>query len=228
MSNITAESLLSSLPSVLRNDEKMEALAESIADVLAARPEEINSISIYSNIQSLPEELLDILAKDFKVDWYGYDLPLALKRNQIENNFYVHKRLGTKGAITKALSDIYPNSTVYEWFEYNGNPYYFKVVIDVTDQTIDLSHDEIVRVIGIYKSLRSKLEDDAIVYRSHAKINIETGAGYVVYSSPVCGTIPQRARLGRIYNGGLNIETDTSGGVAFSTRMCGTDIGSII
>ena len=51
----------------------MLALATSIADVLAARPEEIRKIQIYTLIDELPEELLDILAYDFKVDWWDAD-----------------------------------------------------------------------------------------------------------------------------------------------------------
>lgn len=44
---LTAENLLRTLPEVFRNDKKMVALASSIADVLAARPEEIRQLMIY-------------------------------------------------------------------------------------------------------------------------------------------------------------------------------------
>ena len=48
----------------------MQALASSISGVLAARPVEIDLLRIYTQIDSLPEGLLDILAYDFKIDWY--------------------------------------------------------------------------------------------------------------------------------------------------------------
>lgn len=58
---LTAENLLRALPEVLRNDESMAALAASVAQVLAQRPEEIQRLAIYPRIDELPEELLDIL-----------------------------------------------------------------------------------------------------------------------------------------------------------------------
>ena len=66
---ITKENLLASLPAVLANDDNMAALASAVAEVLAARVGEIERVSIYSQIDRLPNELLDILANDFKVDW---------------------------------------------------------------------------------------------------------------------------------------------------------------
>ncbi len=72
MSNhgITAENLLASLPDALKQDPNMYALASSIADILAARLNEIQDIEIYARIDALPSRLLDILAHDFKVDWW--------------------------------------------------------------------------------------------------------------------------------------------------------------
>ena len=75
---LTAENLLRALPEVLRNDESMAALAASVAQVLARRPEEIQRLAIYPRIDELPEELLDILAYDFKVDWWDADYTLCL------------------------------------------------------------------------------------------------------------------------------------------------------
>ena len=42
---LTAENLLRALPEVLRNDESMAALAASVAQVLAQRPEEIQRLA---------------------------------------------------------------------------------------------------------------------------------------------------------------------------------------
>lgn len=229
MSNgMTVENLLSALPSVLKNDKNMEALATSIASVLSVEPEQIDAIAIYPGIENASEELCDILAKDFNVEWYRYDFQLDIKRNQIQTSFYIHKRLGTKGAISKALSDIYPGSSVYEWFEYGGNPYYFRIVIDVTDQLVELSHDEIVKAVNIYKSLRSKLEDDSIVYRSRLGIEVSVSCGWVCYDVPRCGTVPYNTKEGGITDSDLIIETAGIDGTAYSVRMCGTPVGSLI
>ena len=49
---LTAENLLRALPEVLRNDESMAALAASVAQVLAQRPEEIQRLAIYRRFSS--------------------------------------------------------------------------------------------------------------------------------------------------------------------------------
>ena len=103
---ITKENLLASLPAVLANDDNMAALASAVAEVLAARVGEIERVSIYSQIDRLPNELLDILANDFKVDWWDYSYSLQEKRNTLRQSWYVHKHMGTPAAVTAALSAI--------------------------------------------------------------------------------------------------------------------------
>ena len=70
--SLTAERMMDSFPLALQKDPKMVALAHSIANVLEQRLDEINLGQIYTRIDQLPEDLLDILAKDFAVDWYDH------------------------------------------------------------------------------------------------------------------------------------------------------------
>ena len=88
---LSAENILASLPAVLREDESMNALATAISGVLERRTEEIERAAIYARIDELPEELLDILARDFKVDWYDYDYTLEQKRRTLKDSFLVHR-----------------------------------------------------------------------------------------------------------------------------------------
>lgn len=168
--NITFDSMLSSFPDSLKSDATMLLLAELTAEYLEKRIEEIDKLYIYASIDSLPEELLDILAYDFKVDWWDYGYSLEEKRRTLKNSFIVHKRLGTKKAVETAISAIYPNTTVQEWWEYGGEPYWFKLIIHVNDAVIDSAkHDRVIQLTNFYKSLRSRL--DSVTYAiSPAKI----------------------------------------------------------
>lgn len=90
MSNTpTAEEFLRALPPVLRNDSRMIALGQVVAEELSDRMSEIEKAAIYPRIDELDEALLDILAYDFKVDWYGYDYPLETKRALLKSSFYI-------------------------------------------------------------------------------------------------------------------------------------------
>ena len=224
---ITTENMLRTLPDVLKNDEKMLALATVIADALSAQIEEIDKLRIYPQIDKQPETLLDILAYDFKVDWYGYDYDIEAKQALLKDNFKVHRHLGTPGAVERALSDIYPGSEVEEWYNYGGDPYYFRVLLDVTAQRVSISHDDIIQAIKIFKSRRSHLQDNALIYRSRVNIVIGLTTGYVIYGARLCGTYPVRATQGSIESSSVDIGTD-GGGVAYNTRLCGTALGSLI
>lgn len=157
---LTAENLLRTLPDALKNDESMAALAASIAQVLAARPDEIQRLAIYPRIDELPEDLLDILAYDFKVDWWDADYTLEEKRQILKDNWHVHRILGTKAAVETAISAIYPGTQVSEWFEYNGEPYHFKLLIDSTyDGVNPEKHQRVLDRVEYYKNLRSVLDE---------------------------------------------------------------------
>lgn len=157
---LTAENLLRTLPDVLKNDESMAALAASIAQVLAARPDEIQRLAIYPRIDELPEDLLDILAYDFKVDWWDADYSLEEKRQILKDNWHVHRILGTKAAVETAISAIYPGTQVSEWFEYNGEPYHFKLLIDSTYDGVNPErHQRVLDRVEYYKNLRSVLDE---------------------------------------------------------------------
>lgn len=133
MSNhgLTADNMMQQFPIALQKDPKTVALGQAIAKVMESRQDEIDSLRIYTRIDELPEWLLDILARDFAVDWYDRSYTLEEKRKTIKDSFYVHRHRGTKAAVERAISAIYPNPKVLEWFEYGGDPYHFKLRITV-------------------------------------------------------------------------------------------------
>ena len=101
---LSVESLLNVLPDVLRQDEKMLALATGVAEILTARPAEIEQNMIYQHIDTLPEDLLDQLAHDFGVSWWDNDWDIEQKRATFRESWHVRRHLGTKYAVELALS----------------------------------------------------------------------------------------------------------------------------
>lgn len=169
----TKENMLLALPHVLRQDPNMLALADSIATVLSAQWDEIDLLRIYQRIDELDEELLDILAYDFKVDWWDYNYSLDVKRQTLKDNWRVHRMLGTKAALEVALSAIYPAARAEEWWEYGGMPYCFRLYIDASDADIgDAKHRRVMERVNYWKNLRSHLE--GIEYHK----TIPTGTAY--------------------------------------------------
>ncbi|MCM1275450.1 MAG: phage tail protein I [Lachnospiraceae bacterium] len=121
--------LLGAFPYSLARDEDKEKLAESISDELARTAADTEKALIFPEIDTLPEDLLDLLAVDFKIDWYDVESPVWNKRQTVKECILVHKYKGTKFAVETALHSMFLSAEVQEWFEYNGEPYHFKIVV---------------------------------------------------------------------------------------------------
>lgn len=131
MSELITEpsALLAAFPYSLQRDDDKAALAEAIAGELVKVLAQTNCAAVLPRVDELPEAVLDILAYDFKVDWYELDAPIWNKRQAIKECMLVHKYKGTKYAVETALRSMYNSAEVKEWFEYGGEPFHFTVKV---------------------------------------------------------------------------------------------------
>ena len=205
--DISAVNLTDGLPYALASDDDKHALASCIAEELEKLFREKEAIMLYARIDKLDESILDILASDFKVDWYLYDGTLESKRAQIKSCFKLHRCLGTKYALLTAISDVFPGSNVEEWFEYGGKPYHFTLVLDVTQtgNGIPITQDILERVVNAIKPVRSVLESDSITYRVRNSIAVSARSGYSLYDVSRCGTYPYPAEMGSISDNDITV-----------------------
>ena len=164
-------------PTALQHDPKMIALAKSLTAELLTVSGQMENVLIYSRIDQLPEELVDILAYDMHVDWYSYEDPLAVKRQTLKDSVKVHKHLGTKYAVETAIGAFFPGGTVQEWFEYEGQPHHFRITIPLPGGITPEVLDDLKRRIWHVKRLSSWL--DTII--------TETQMEGAVYITPILG-----------------------------------------
>ena len=81
----------------------------------------------------------------------------------IQGYWYVHRHMGTKAAVERAISAIYPHTQVLEWWEYGGEPYHFRLDINITNDSIDsVKQRRVLERLEYYKSLRS--HNDGVTY----------------------------------------------------------------
>lgn len=133
MSKMTAESLLSAFPYALSRTEVYEILGSLAADELEELIEQKDFAKLYARIDELDSNILDILAKDFKIDWWDANAGIEAKRKTFASCIDIHKKLGTAGAVKNALTSMYEGAAVSEWFNYDGSPYHYKVDVDLGD-----------------------------------------------------------------------------------------------
>lgn len=164
-----------SLPPALKNDPDMMALAQTISAQLQATAAEIRKNIIYARIDELDEATLDVLAYDLHVDWYDYSYPIEVKHRTIRDSVKVHRQLGTKYAVETALGAVFPGTTVKEWFEYGGDPYMFKVIVDATETGVSAERQAaVLERTKFYKNLRSHLEAIGYQIRKNTAVHTTT------------------------------------------------------
>ena len=176
MSDITAESLLDAFPYPLRGTERIYALAAIAAEAMMGNINGISALNIYGIIENLPGDLLDVLAYDFKVDWWDPDADINQKRKTLLDAMAVHRTLGTPGAVKTAVKSVFDDADVVEWYDYGGKPYHYKLALDCRETSID--DDQILRLLDrarYYVNLRSVI--DAVAFVMHSPARLHFGAG---------------------------------------------------
>ena len=201
-----------SLPSSIADDKTVQDICDSIQpqfdEVFADRM----LLLLLPNLDNLSEALVDELAWQYHVDFYRDNYPIETKRKLVRTAIERHRRKGTPAAVEEVVSTVYQNVKVEEWWEWDGDPYYFRVLLRAEEPAPPLNLSEVIKLIDEYKSKRSWLE--GIYYHIPHDLVIGTHFGYEAYWGRVCGTYPYRRRYGSIEDPDLIIET-AKGGVLY-------------
>ena len=159
MNNFDADTLLRAFPFELSKTTRMAMIASIVAEELQSLSDDHDLLAIFARIDELDDAMLNILAKDFKIDWWDADADLEKKREMFKSTFTVHRTLGTIGSVKRALTDMYSSATIKEWPEYEGVPYHYKLEIDLGAEFG--THEIVQRILyraRFYTNVRSVLE----------------------------------------------------------------------
>lgn len=172
---ITRENLMFTFPVALGGDRDYTARGMISAEMLEARRAEIDRVRVISNIDGLEEAVLDILARDFKVDWWDPEYSIEEKRRTLKGSWKVHRTLGTKAAVETALGAVFPGAKVSEWFEYGGRPYCFRIELPTLEGGVTAQRQQrVISRVLFYKNLRSHFEN--IDLRGESTGSLKIGA----------------------------------------------------
>lgn len=133
-------------------------------------------ILLVAIVDNLPIDALPHLAEQKHITgnegWIQADTEQE-KRNLIKNAIEIHRYRGTKYALLKVLETFGVDGEIKEWFEYSGDPYHFKVVLNVFTHPIsEETEQKLVALINDYKNVRSWLEGVEVVLASRLRQKI--------------------------------------------------------
>ncbi len=172
------------LPDALCKDEKIIAASYAMNQTAKMILSMIDKTSVYALINVLPEGLIDLLALEFRAQYYDVKAPLEEKRGAVQNALMWYKKAGTTSVVIELCEFIYGKSKVLEWFDYNGRPYTFKLEMMEENRLIDTTGiNQFILAVKKVKNTRSLLE--AIIFHRKAELEIHSGAATVCFTRQV-------------------------------------------
>lgn len=202
MIKLTDARLTDALPKTLAEQPWVQALAEASRKMRRRVMAYADRTRLFCDIYEASEEALDALAVELQTPLYKNDYPLTVKRQIVKNSMLYYIRSGTRGAVEELLADIYQGAEIEEWFEYGGEPNYFRVAIDISRTTVPVAEMAPAELESwLYSVKRASSALESLSYMIRHAITIGCKVEVFLQSSPECGTLecgtyPEASTLG--------------------------------
>lgn len=149
-------------------------------------------LDVWKNVDKMPEWRLDEMAWELNC-MYDYGADVDRKRGWIRDAYMMNRQYGTPAAILKYLDGYFGGAELEEWWDYEGEPYHFRVYVSGTYKQESAAWTK--EVINGVKNLRSVLDDLSILHVEKILVNGERRI--LKYPIPraaktnvLCGTLP--------------------------------------
>lgn len=162
------------LPASLITPETV-ALSFAVGNALRRLQDFSKGTHLYADLGHVSEEVLDLLALEFNTQYYDRQLKREIKEGLVAQTLTWYMRAGTPPVLREFLATVLQGGELQEWYEYGGEPYYFKAVavMGEEDQVPVGYGAEIRRRIGIYKNIRSWLESLAFALNTDFRVHVQ-------------------------------------------------------
>ena len=123
------------IPRFMRAAGDNSGLAAGLTAFLKIRAAAIKNLNCFEFVNDLTEAEIDFLAECFDIFYFRQDWTLAEKKACINGWDGMRALAGTKGALEQILKLYFNDSSIIieEWFDYNGEPYHFRIYANSSD-----------------------------------------------------------------------------------------------
>lgn len=158
MLELKDDSLQQILPSSIASDKTVQDIAKAISAKLQLINRQTELILLLPRLDELSEALIDELAWQYHVDFYDYQADIEKKRALVRNAIAWHRYKGTPAAVEEVCTAVFRTARVFEWFQYDGEPYHFQVRLIEEGVPDEKVIDNLERAIQVTKNTRSWLD----------------------------------------------------------------------
>ena len=157
--DLQSVSLLDILPPNLLADEQINATAQALDDELQKITTATKEALLLPRLDELPEEVIDLLAWQWHVDFYEPSMSIETKRQLVRESIAWHRIKGTKAAVEKMVQTVFKGGVITEWFEYGGEPYHFRIDLLTAPNITQDDTARLFAVVNASKNVRSVLDE---------------------------------------------------------------------
>ena len=196
MKKIRETTILDLLPFTFKTSDK-KALSAAIASLTADFYDRFSAVLFWGNIEGANPVMLDIMAAELDCPFYNSNMSVEHKRSIIAAAFVNNRQIGTASSVNTLLSAAFGNGKVLEWYEYGGQPYFFKTQVKSTHNSpiTQYGSELFVDKISEIKPKRAKLVQAEFSRDAVNNINIAMRAVKVYKKMVVpAGQVPDSER----------------------------------
>lgn len=146
------------LPPNLQPDASVKAVCYALDRAFWQLVKSMGRLVVLADLENQPERIYDALALDLKVIGYRTNMPLSQKRALVLEARAAQMDKGTAGRVEKLMNEVFGDAELEEWFQYDGNPFMFRIVSSNPDLQ-DADAEYFQSVLEQVKNLRSHLEE---------------------------------------------------------------------
>ncbi len=160
------------LPPNLTQTADVQAISYALMIAMKKLQDYALRSKIYSDIDYLSNDVLDILAAELRSQFYSEDLDIETKRKVIKETIYWYSIAGTPLAVENVIKALFHTGEVIEWYNYSGEPGHFKIITE----NQNISEDALQSFNNIIKHVKRQSSIlDAVEINLSAFMNVYSG-----------------------------------------------------
>lgn len=151
MIKLSDAELISVLPPLLKDDNDVQALSYAYKKGMEKMLAYAGLSSLYAEIDTLPNDIVDLLALELQSQYYDESMDINIKRDIVKNSIAWYAKGGTVSAVDEMVQTVFGEGKVVEWYEYDGVPGTFHI-----ETNTELSPDIIKMFNEIIERVKNK------------------------------------------------------------------------
>ena len=177
MTSLRDAQLTQALPRILAKEPWAQAMAYAVNRQLIQMLTYAEGTMVLANVDKMSDAVLDVLAKELRLPYYDLSFTISVKRELVKGALQYWATAGTVESLTKILTNIFGDAEIEEWFEYGGEPGYFRILTtnpNVSGETLE----QFRKTAQDVKRLSAWLEEVLVDLGSS---NMELKQGFALY-----------------------------------------------